>query len=664
MPSKDTEQLRPQNPAPQLATSIRSENPMDYGATQHRQGHVTKKFVLCFDGTGNKFSGTDSDSNILKIYRMLDRNGDDQFHYYQPGIGTYITKASGSMTRTGRWERFQSWYAKAKDSAIGTSFDMHVMAGYKFLMRYYTPGDDIYFFGFSRGAYTARFLAEMLDHVGLLSAGNEEMCQFAWKTFQKWQCRVPEEGKHRKPGQKSEKHKQLEFMCAFRETFSRPVKPIRFLGLFDTVNSVPAFENAWMQRSRFPYTARSSARVIRHAVSIDERRAKFRQDLISQEKPDRSMYYKHRHKHLNQVKDMVHSHDDHEHVDEKDTHGEEDRGRRDNLLPPERFRNPHDTSGVRSSSRGYNNRSLTPSMRSVDAHGTYASEDEEGEQDIREVWFPGCHADIGGGWPIEDGDAALSHVPLVWMVREAQKAGLEFDEEKLEALSCCYENAMSGGGGHTHNDVPTIEVDPASPSPTDGDAITSSGITGYTDDETILLHHRETPDTHFHQHLNAAATKGRIHDVLQFNNGVNRMGVISWNIMEYLPFRRMDLQEDGSWKAIRWPLPKGETRDIPANAVIHCSVIKRMRADPKYRPGNLIVGGGGRGVRTAPDDYGMGKWVVSCEEGHHVGECFVRRHPPERTKTDETTGGSKRSKKSKEDYISARRASCGTNCEA
>jgi len=34
-------------------------------------------------------------------------------------------------------------------------------------MRYYIPGDDIYFFGFSRGAYTARFLAEMLDHIGI-----------------------------------------------------------------------------------------------------------------------------------------------------------------------------------------------------------------------------------------------------------------------------------------------------------------------------------------------------------------------------------------------------------------------------------------------------------------------------------------------------------------
>ena len=114
------------------------------------------------------------------------------------------------------------------------------------------------------------------------------------------------------------------------------------------------------------------------------------------------------------------------------------------------------------------------------------------------------------------------------------------------------------------------------------------------------------------------------------------MGVVSWNIMEYLPFRRMDLQEDSTWKAIRWPLPKGETRDIPANAVIHSSVIKRMRADTNYRPGNLIVGGGGRGVRQAPKDMGMGKWIVACDEGDHVGECFIRRHPPERTKTDET----------------------------
>ena len=67
------------------------------------------------------------------------------------------------------------------------------------------------------------------------------------------------------------------------------------MGLFDTVNSVPRFENAWMQRSKFPYTARSSARVIRHAVGIDERRAKFRQDLISGPRPHGKEHKRHRH---------------------------------------------------------------------------------------------------------------------------------------------------------------------------------------------------------------------------------------------------------------------------------------------------------------------------------------------------------------------------------
>jgi hypothetical protein len=88
-----------------------------------------KKFVLCFDGTGNKFSGTDSDSNILKIYRMLDRSDSSQFHYYQPGIGTYVT--TDSLSQTSKIARVKSWYLKAKDSAIGISFDQHVMGGYK-----------------------------------------------------------------------------------------------------------------------------------------------------------------------------------------------------------------------------------------------------------------------------------------------------------------------------------------------------------------------------------------------------------------------------------------------------------------------------------------------------------------------------------------------------
>lgn len=170
-------------------------------------------------------------------------------------------------------------------------------------------------------------------------------------------------------------------MCAFRETFSRPVRAIRFLGLFDTVNSVPHFESAWMQRSKFPYTARSSARVIRHAVSIDERRAKFRQDLISQAKPDHAMLYKrHRRQHHRQDVQSGDRRDD-----------DEPRGRRDTLAPPENFRDPHETSGVRNLSPNYSCSNL--SVHSTDPIHTQDSWDEdEGEQDIQEVWFPGCHA--------------------------------------------------------------------------------------------------------------------------------------------------------------------------------------------------------------------------------------------------------------------------------
>ena len=231
------------------------------------------------------------------------------------------------------------------------------------------------------------------------------------------------------------------------------------------------------------------------------------------------------------------------------------------------------------------------------------------------------------------------------MVREAQKAGLEFDEDKLEDLHCWHEGAQETSDSHRPPVVPTIEIDPASPPPvsdrtTNGGTsdAPSSGTTpsGWIDADNIAEHHRSHPDTPFHTHLHYAATKGRIHDVLQFNNGAASTSVVSWNIMEYLPFRRMDLQEDGTWKAITWPLPKGETRDIPANATIHCSVIKRMLADPNYRPGNLIVGGGGRGVRHAPKDMGIGKWVVACEDGHHIGECFVRKEPPQKAKTDES----------------------------
>ncbi|KXJ95098.1 hypothetical protein Micbo1qcDRAFT_200535 [Microdochium bolleyi] len=648
---QDFSRLTPTAPAQNMA------NPEEL---QHRL--CPRKLVLCFDGTGNKFKGDDSDSNILKIFRCLDREASDQFHYYQPGIGTYVV--SSSLSHTSMTSRVRSWYLKAKDSAIGSSFDQHVVGGYRFLMRFYNPGDEIYFFGFSRGAYVARFLAEMLDHVGLLSHGNEEMVGFAWKAFSQWQAR---EGDDSSEGL-GKRREMYRFMKGFRETFSRPVKRIRFLGLFDTVNSVPRFETAWMQRSKFPYTARSSAKVVRHCVSIDERRAKFRQDLIYQGSQIKAKLQNHQHHHH-------HQHDD-ETVPKQDQDGagryrgrratlagqgggptEDSRGRRRaTLAPHESFFRPRSRSRSRMTASSINRSRATSLARSEISQLMPEDPESDDEQDVDEIWFAGGHGDVGGGWDVEPGTKPCSHVPLAYMIREAIKAGLHFDPEKLVAMGVwdTLEEAEAeiaetqAEGIHAEHQAPPpeIRVEASSPSPgttqADGSFSEKSpnwdhfnrygsstndnnveGAAWKTEDDSVR---REAEDSlnPFHKMIHQAHL-ATVHDSLEYGCGLSKLQVLSWKIMEYMPFRRMDLQPDGSWKPIRWPLPCGEVRDVPDAVRVHGSVIRRMKMDPKYRPGNLIVGGGGRGTRTAPEHLGIGEWECVKDAGDPIGEIWARK---------------------------------------
>ncbi|KAG5952336.1 hypothetical protein E4U58_000838 [Claviceps cyperi] len=619
-----------------------------------------RKLILCFDGTGNKFHGNESDSNILKIFRMLDRSASDQYHYYQPGIGTYVI--SDSLSHSGLRARMKSWYQKAKDSAIGSSFDQHVVGGYRFLMRFYQQGDEIYMFGFSRGAYIARFLAEMLDYIGLLCHGNEEMVKFAWKAFAQWQSRKlaanNNGGSHPDDIEEDrEARRMYSYMKGFRETFSRPVGRIQFLGLFDTVNSVPRFEAAWMQRSKFPYTARSSAKVIRHAVSIDERRAKFRQDLMYQKAPK----HKHRshghqgHGHVGEMIDRVRKSVDRSRASgqpEPDMSPETEQ-RAGNLLSPggvdiDRGRKgaisqDHDDFAPyrpisRSRRRTTRGGLIDPDNMSGSDGSHCESELEEDwkdeDQDIDEVWFAGGHGDIGGGWDAPDDHKSASHVPLAWMVREAIKAGLAFDMDSVTDMGCrdASDNQIrqwardprisraSRPAIQVHDEAGNVQPGQQSSQP-------SPEIEGSGFQATHLTHETAStpmPISPFHEMMYRAHTS-LIHDSLEYGGGLSATAVMGWKFMEFLPFRRMDLQPNGSWKPIRWPLPCGETRDIPDNVRVHGSVIRRLKEDETYRPGNLIVGGGGRGRRRAKADDGIGDWICVAEPGDVVGEIWTKR---------------------------------------
>ncbi|KAK5061547.1 hypothetical protein LTR84_008091 [Exophiala bonariae] len=540
--------------------------------------HQRKLFVLCFDGTNNKFSGTEKDSNILKLYRMLDRTDANVYTFYQPGIGTYV--ASHFMQSTSAAGRARSWYLKVKDSAFGSSFAEHVMGAYRYLMKHYSIEDDLYLFGFSRGAYTARFLAEMLDQIGLINAGNEELVRFTWKTYADWAAR-------RNDGTIKAQLKEDK-----QETFSRPVRRIRFLGLFDTVNSVPKFENAWMQRTRFPYTAKPSAKVIRHAVSIDERRAKFRQDLVAVSRPQST---------VKKAESASRNETDAIHPSNPAIGGQSEEVQSSN--------SPNLTTTLSRVNPSTHKRLLTPNfpqfpkslfkkpplpkvpirLPSIPRVTEYTPRRYSGSdqgQDVNEVWFAGGHSDIGGGWRKATGETwPLSHTPLVWMIHEAEAAGLKFDAEKMANFLCIPESVDENGERKENPKIREI----------------------------------------FLRALQESYRNGVIHDSLEKGPEVPARTANFWKMIEYLPFRRMDLQPDGSWKVIRWPLPMGEPRDIPSNANIHYSAIERMRSDPDYRPGNLIVGGGGRGVRIAPAEFGIGNWELMKWPGDPIKETFVRK---------------------------------------
>ena len=205
---------------------------------------MPRNIVLCLDGTSNQYSATNT--NVVKLYAMLDR-AHDQLAYYQPGIGTSLP--------AGIWGSIKRWVIKELDFAFALFLSNHVCDAYRFLMRYYQEGDNIFIFGFSRGAYTARAVAGMLYKVGLLTQGNEELIPFAWHMF------------------KNETDKSL--AEGFKATFSRPVG-VKFLGLWDTVSSV-----GWaFDPQHLPYTLNNPAvGTVRHAMALDERRAYFVQNL-------------------------------------------------------------------------------------------------------------------------------------------------------------------------------------------------------------------------------------------------------------------------------------------------------------------------------------------------------------------------------------------------
>lgn len=217
---------------------------------------MPKNIVICCDGTGNEFS--DRNSNVVKLYQMLALDP-TQVAYYHPGVGTM--GARSALSPIGKW------WTQLLGYAFGYGASDNVADAYQFLMRNFKPGDQVYVFGFSRGAYTARVLCGLLHMAGLLREDNEGLIPYAIRRMKT----------------KPLTDDVFKIAGKFKATFSRDCRP-HFVGVWDTVSSMGWIYNA----VKFPFTTATGnpdLNIVRHAISIDERRAFFRQNLFGPPSP-------------------------------------------------------------------------------------------------------------------------------------------------------------------------------------------------------------------------------------------------------------------------------------------------------------------------------------------------------------------------------------------
>ncbi|MCV7286693.1 DUF2235 domain-containing protein [Mycolicibacterium wolinskyi] len=239
-------------------------------------GEGTSRIVICLDGTANQI-GAGNPSNVAKLFAMLNKdNPDTQLAYYDPGVGTLAPAAALTPAR----RTVSLLYTRA----VGSGLKANVAEAYQYLMHHWRPGDAIYVFGFSRGAYTARALAGMLLRPGLLRPGSDNLVPYAvekyainrdfkddeyaqWARFAEAFCWATDNEplfsdiKHNNPRQ-----------------VWRYAVPVAYMGLWDTVKAAGFLR---FGNLRWPYT-RTVPNVarIRHAVSIDERRRPYREYLV------------------------------------------------------------------------------------------------------------------------------------------------------------------------------------------------------------------------------------------------------------------------------------------------------------------------------------------------------------------------------------------------
>jgi uncharacterized protein (DUF2235 family) len=200
---------------------------------------MARKLALLFDGTWNNEG---SRTNVVRMRDAIVSSGADdpqQPLFYDAGVGT-------------------SWHARFTGAAFGRGLSHNIRQGYGWLANRYQPGDGIYVFGFSRGAYTARSLVGLIRKCGILHSDDEAQVEEAYELYRD-QDVAPDDEK----------------AVGFRASRSREAR-VRFIGVWDTVGAlgVPV-SHVPFSRDYYRWHDTELSKIVDyayHAIAVDENR--------------------------------------------------------------------------------------------------------------------------------------------------------------------------------------------------------------------------------------------------------------------------------------------------------------------------------------------------------------------------------------------------------
>jgi uncharacterized protein (DUF2235 family) len=208
-----------------------------------------KRVIVCCDGTWNDVDNQSTDTNVFRIARAIhatqETGGVQQIVLYLSGVGTEGLE-----------------FEKLVAGAIGLGVADNIRSAYMFIAQNYLPGDEIFLFGFSRGAFTARSLAGLINACGILKRQKLGDLPYAWKYY------------------RSDPPHSPQIFEKMYNTDCHVDAKIKFLGVWETVGAlgVPGHLFSAENAKKFAFHDTNPCAAMEHgchALAVDEHRHDF-----------------------------------------------------------------------------------------------------------------------------------------------------------------------------------------------------------------------------------------------------------------------------------------------------------------------------------------------------------------------------------------------------